>query len=595
MQLSDRSIRESAHTPVAESEPDGRAPGGFGLHRLRALTHRRQRKSRSAVFAVGWLAVAATPGLIVFLLLFRSILDPRHMGWLFANNPITFDIATSGMGWLYFSNDSWRWPIGSNPHYGGHVADSLLFSDSMPSFSVPLKLLFKLVGSGGETQVLGLSLLTCLLLQSAFGHALIRTLGGSRLLAVLGSVFFVTSPVLLFRWNIASLFWQWLVLAGMLIVVSQLPPWKRTLSWSLLVIVASGITPYIALMTLCTAGFDQLVRGVVHRAWLWTVAGLALVGGSAYVGLVTWGTFSIPSGEAPLTDLGLYSANLLALVDGSGLSYFVGDVRGGTGEGTLFVGGGVLVLLFCATGALLTSPWTRPTLASVKDSVERRPAVAVLAVSSAFLAMLAALPVLRLGGAGRTLPLPDKFLHILAIFRANGRFGWPLMYLVMLVAVLFAARIFRGRGTAVVAVALLLQLVDTQNVFRAVHTQVTASARQMPEHQMELDPIMQSPGITAFEVVPAFPYPPDLPYRELGLAAERAGLPTTSMGYFNRYDTAAIGRIQAAGLAAVQGRHLRRDTIYVVKKDLYDANLRAWPGARALLALDGWEVVRAAD
>lgn len=517
------------------------------------------------------------------------------MGWLFANNPITFDIATSGLGWLYFSNDSWRWPIGSNPHYGGEVANSLLFSDSMPSFSVPLKLLFKVFGSGGETQVIGFALLTCLVLQSVLGHALVRALGGSRPLAVLGSAFFVTSPVLLFRWNIASLFWQWLVLAGMLIAVSRLTPWKRTTSWASLVVVASGITPYIALMTLCTAGFDHLVRAVMHRKWRWGAAGLAIVAASAFAGLYAWGTFAIPSGEAPISDLGLYSANLLALIDGSGLSYFVGDVQGGTGEGTLFVGAGVLVLLLVAAGALLSSPWARPTRVQVRDAVTRRPAAVVLGLSSAVLAVLAALPIVRLGGAGRALPLPDRFLHMLAIFRANGRFGWPLMYLVFLVALLLAARVFKGRGTTVVALALLVQLIDTQGVFRAVHTQVTASARQLPEYQAVLDPIMASPGVTAVEVVPAFPYPPELPYRELGLAAERAGLPTTSMGYFNRYDTVAIGRIQTAGLAAIQARHLRNDTVYVVKQDLYDANLKGWSGARSVLSLKGWQVVRAAQ
>lgn len=538
--------------------------------------------------------VPVLPGLLVFLLLYRPLLDPWDVSWLFAPNPVTFDAAQSGMGWLYFAADEWRWPLGSNPDNGGNIANSLLFTDSLPAFAVLAKLTFAVVGIDGPTQIIGLSLLTCLMVQSSLGHALVRVMGGGRVTALLGACFVVLAPALLVRWNIASLFWQWIVLAALLLALSRVPWRARTALWAGLAFFATGISPYYALMVVTVGAVDSLVRGGLVGKWHQALVGVASAGIAFYVGLHTWGAFSIQTGSAAAApeQLGLYSANVLSLLDSGGLSYFVRDLPGGSGEGFNYLGLGVLVLLLMAATAWFQrgGRLRRPDGGWVA-AARARPAVPVLMISVAVLAVTSTLPKVSVGGASAVLPLPPPAMEVLAIFRANGRFHWPLMYLLVVVAVLAASAVVR-RGVWVVGLALALQLVDLQGAFRNVSKDVGTAAEAQVQYQEILRPILSDPEVEALEVVPAFPYPPDIPWREIGLAAYEADLPLTTVGYLNRYDTAALIEIRDAGLADVQAGRLRSDTVYIVSREVYDGYLAARPGTQVLTELDGWVFLR---
>jgi hypothetical protein len=60
-------------------------------------------------------------------------------------------------------------------------------------------------------------------------------------------------------------------------------------------------------------------------------------------------------------------------------------------------------------------------------------------------------------------PVPPFAFHLLSIFRASGRFFWPVYYLLMLAAVVGAAAVFQSRvmSRAFLAACLFLQVADT--------------------------------------------------------------------------------------------------------------------------------------
>jgi hypothetical protein len=224
-----------------------------------------------------------------------------------------------------------------------------------------------------------------------------------------------------------------------------------------------------------------------------------------------------------------------------------------------------------------------------------RPALGAVTLASLALAFLSVLPDLVLGGVSLPLPVPGPLLRSLSAFRANGRFVWPLMYLTVLIGVVSARRVLPRAGTALVVVAVLLQVIDLQPVFSYVSGQTDEALAGRPRYQAELATALRGPGVDAVDVVPAYPHPPTVPWREIGFAAQSAGLPLTSLGYFNRYDVAELVRLREQGTARLRAHELRADTVYVVEQSLYDRFLEEWAGAVVLVRMDGWLAVRRAD
>ena len=56
--------------------------------------------------------------------------------WLYQGN----DSALPQMGWYFFKNDIWRFPLGSNPNYGINYGSSIIFADSIPILSILFKI-----------------------------------------------------------------------------------------------------------------------------------------------------------------------------------------------------------------------------------------------------------------------------------------------------------------------------------------------------------------------------------------------------------------------------------------------------------------------
>ena len=63
-------------------------------------------------------------------------LNFTNIKWLFSGN----DIAGHQTGWHFFKEDSWRFPLGSNPNYGDAIGNSIVYSDSIPLMAFIFKL-----------------------------------------------------------------------------------------------------------------------------------------------------------------------------------------------------------------------------------------------------------------------------------------------------------------------------------------------------------------------------------------------------------------------------------------------------------------------
>lgn len=541
------------------------------------------------------LALPAIPGLLVFFALFRRTLNPFNVAWLFAPTDFTYDAGTSALGWLYYSVDSWHWPVTVNPDYGGNVANSLMFSDSVPMFSFALKGLLGAFLGARPSQTLGLSILICLILQSATSYLLIRRWTPVVGAPFFGAFFFVSAPALLLTWNITSLFWQWLVVLGLLVMSIYLPARRRVAIWAGLMLLSTGISAYITAMLAVMAMADLVLRRDLRVGLIERALGLMGVLAAIPIGLYLWGAFEIPLGAAKSTGLGDYSANALALLDSEGLSRFLRALPGGTGggEGFGFVGAGVLALLIAGSGVALNRYQSLKDVPTALHSGLSRPGVLPIAVSSSLLFLAAMLPTITWGTAELQIALPGSVLTLFEVFRANGRFVWPVMYVLILVSVVLGSRVTRRGGGLVIALLLAIQLTDQVPTFRLVTGRVNEAVAAVPAHYEEIMDVLDDQSVEGLAVVPAFPHHSLIPWRELGWAAFNADLAATSYGYFNRKDEALVAALREAGESAIRLHQLEAGTLYVVDRNLYEEALAGWGGAMVVLVLDdNWLVVR---
>ena len=60
----------------------------------------------------------------------------QKTAWLYGNNDASF----YQLGWYFFQNDVWRFPLGSNTNFGYEIASSIVYTDSIPILAFIFKL-----------------------------------------------------------------------------------------------------------------------------------------------------------------------------------------------------------------------------------------------------------------------------------------------------------------------------------------------------------------------------------------------------------------------------------------------------------------------
>ena len=64
-------------------------------------------------------------------------LNPINAGWILGR----LDPTQHYLGWLFYRNSEWTFPIGLNPLFGQDLSSSIVYSDSIPLLAIPFKLL----------------------------------------------------------------------------------------------------------------------------------------------------------------------------------------------------------------------------------------------------------------------------------------------------------------------------------------------------------------------------------------------------------------------------------------------------------------------
>jgi hypothetical protein len=410
--------------------------------------------------ALALLAVAAGVANAVALLGWGPI-DPTNTAWLFG------DTSTYYTGWSLYRHDAHlRFPLTWTDRIGYPFGASLALFDAIPLVAVVLRPLSPILPE--PFQYLGLYVILSCALQAYFGLRLCRRLFPSdRIFALLGSLFFLIAPPFTERaFGHTALMSQWTILAALDSYFrdpAETPVrWLRRL-W-IVVAIAAGLNPYIAVMCLLVA-LTAVLRLALERRCRWieivvlAAATVAIfVASSALFGVLVGGTDTY---QAP--GYGQFSLNLNALVNpmqyGSMLLPPLRLMHPYQFDGYNYLGLGMIALLVLGFARRPESVlWLR----------ERRlvPLIVLVIVSTA----LAASTTVSFGSSTLfTIPLPTQLATVVAGFRASGRLFWPAYYVIVAAALALTCRAWGASLRIVVLVVLFaVQFADVTPLRAAV-------------------------------------------------------------------------------------------------------------------------------
>lgn len=385
-----------------------------------------------------------------FIIVGPRALNPMNIAWLDNGDP-----ATHYLGWWFFRQSAWTFPIGLNPSYGLELGNGLIYSDSNPLLAFLFKPFSALLP---ETfQYFGIWFLACFILQAWFAWKLVGLITHHVTLRALSTALFLFLPPMIERMSHhLSLAGHFLILAALYLALRPEQNWRR-LGWGALLAACALIHAYFLAMVALIWLADLTAQYFKSKLKTASVAlEFALL--FSLVSFCCWqaGYFSVDSDGMSSSGFGLYRTNLLSLINPQAWSYVLKDIPSspGDGEGYVYLGLGLIFLAICGLLGLLQSR------TGFREVVSRRP---VLLVALAGLAIFAISNHIAIGSFELAYPLPEAVVSIANIFRASGRMFWPVYYSIILAIIFLVIRANKpGAAVCLVSLALAIQVADTR-------------------------------------------------------------------------------------------------------------------------------------
>ena len=520
----------------------------------------------SILFGLGW-----------FLLLYgRYPLYFSNVNWIYESGG---DVFQHHIGWEWFRQEPWRFPLGRIEAYGYPFGTSLSYLDSIPLFAIPFKVLSPLLGN--HFQYLGLWELTSVILQMLVGMLILGEFTRSYPLRVLGASLLILSPPLIMRtFHHNSLTAQWILLAGIWFILLE---YRRRLwrwAWPVLFGVSMLVHLYFAAMLLplwaVSLYFSYRHERNIARAGLdiLVVAGVLLLTG------YSTGLFSLAAKNLELGGFGMYSWNLNELVNPLQVSAFFKELPTGTKgqyEGFSYLGLGNLLILPFSLFLFLQG-----------DPARRLSSFFLPLVLAAILYVLYALSDKAFFGI---IPLwdvnlPAPIQSLASLFRSSGRFIWPVYYLIVLFGLASVLRNYRWPAL-VLGLALVLQYIDLQPLVASkrfsgfAEYELPMQSEFWPEAAAASQHMVILPsGLRTKEV-----------YKPLAIFSVQNGM-TLNWGYFSRADYDAIEAYGERTWQDLLAGHADPQSIYLVwKNDMADQVRQNPPAGLLFCRVDGYDLL----
>lgn len=387
-------------------------------------------------------------GGLFFLYFWGEILDPTYVDWAIIGGIDTFQ---HYIGWLFYKDNSFTYPIGLVRDLGYPVGIPILYMDSIPIAAFLFKILSPLLPA--EFQYFGIWALFSFVLQGVLGYKLVKQIFNDKTIIIVSSLFFIISPIMIFRLaHHISLVSHWIILAGLYLIIKYRNSFP-TKNWLLLEVLSVLIHPYFLFM-ITPLMIVHLTDLYFNKDFIFKKVILHLFNHVLVILVVSFvtGVFYIGNSAAP--GLGDFSMNLNALFNPlqEEWSRFLNPLstHPSQREGFNYLGLGMLILLPLS----ILSFFYHFSLSEILGHIKRYWSYYMLGLGFTAFAIS---PHVRWNDHTLVdISIPVNFLRdILSTFRSSGRFFWPVYYSLFLIA-LYGVKITIQEKSRLILVVIIL-------------------------------------------------------------------------------------------------------------------------------------------
>ena len=252
---------------------------------------------------------------ILSLLLTSYILGIDNLSFVSSKWLTAHDVTTDIVSWKFFKNDIWRFPLGSNPTYGMDIGSGIAFSGSIPILAIIFKIFAGILPD--NFHYFNLWIFICFFLQSYIAFLIIYNKSNNLLFSIVGSLFFLFSPVLINRLSFhLALSAHWLILMGYYLETKKDLLYKN-IYWAALISLSSLIHFYFTIMLLgifFLFSLNDLRDKINFKNFLKKTI---LVIGSLTFTMFVIGYFHVPFTDALAYGYGNYALDIAAIFSGN--------------------------------------------------------------------------------------------------------------------------------------------------------------------------------------------------------------------------------------------------------------------------------------
>ena len=419
--------------------------------------------------------LSAMIGMMVFIALYGvAVLNPTYDDWLLGKG----DLTQHYLGWCFYRSSDWTFPIGLTNNLAYPSYTSIIFTDSIPVIAVFFKLFSFILPD--TFQYLGWWGIISFALHGFFAAKILREFSIGKIQLLIGSVFFVVSPIVIERmFKHTALGGHWLILAAIYLYIRNRKDYQNTkkaiLCWGILGALIAAVHMYF--LPMCGAFLCGYILCSILREkrfqWKYLLPGVSFAS-MLFISTYLLGGFST---RAVSNDKGLgeCSFNLNGFFNEKGYSRFFDALPMYNElqyEGFAYLGLGIFVLMSIAVIFVVLELIKNKSKCMKKNWIE----ILVGVIVSVGLIVFAASPIVTWN---------DKLLFVLtdsstlthywSIFRATGRIIWPVNYLIYIVVIVCNAKLWDSvleksrlqyrktaviAGTVTIAVCCFLQVFD---------------------------------------------------------------------------------------------------------------------------------------
>lgn len=396
-------------------------------------------------------------GIAAFFLICGSrILNPQNIAWLANGDP-----AQHYLGWVFFRNSEWTFPIiGLNPNFGLEISSSIVFSDSNPLFAILFKLLSPILPK--TFQYFGIWILLCFILQAIASYKLVALISNNKIVNNLATLLFLFSPPFLLRLHgHFNLVGHFTILFALYFVFCE--NFKKYY-WLLLLTISVLTHFYLFVMVFILYIFDLYNKYFVLKKINLKTLIKNLVTTLIFLGIITYSVgYFADNVNASAEGFGHYKMNLLSIIDSGTVSvlstqwsYIIKDIpvpAGSDFEGFNFLGSGILFIIIVSTILIINN---------YNDIFLKIKQYKWLILLCLTIFMFALSNSIAIATYEFNYYLPSSVLKFANILRASGRFFWVIFYIIIF-SFLYILINYTNKKTILIilSLAVIIQILDT--------------------------------------------------------------------------------------------------------------------------------------